>query len=328
MQTPRFVRTTLAVLCASVAIAPLTAQAGDYPDHPISLVVGYPAGGSLDLTARLVGEELAKQLNQSIVVENVGGAGGTIGAQRVARAQPDGYTLFVGSTNEMVIASMINPAVKYDGAKDFTPLGIIASQPMLLAASKESGVTNAAQYLAKLRSQPPGTYYYGSSGVGTTLHLAGAMVNQSTGTQAEHVPYRGVAPLVTDLMSGQLTFGMLVLSSGLPQVRGNSVVALGVTEKKRSPVAPDIPALAETPGFEGVDVSISFALYGPADLPEPVAAKLSSALAEVLKSENFRHKMQEAGGEVADVGIDAVKYQADEVIKYRALVQTAGIEAQ
>jgi len=328
MQMPRLMRAALAAACASLTVAPLAALAEDYPDHPISLVVGYPAGGSLDLTARLTGEELAKQLNQSIVVENIGGAGGTIGAQRVARTRPDGYTLFLGSTNEMVIASMINSAVKYDGMKDFTPLGIIASQPMLLAASKASGVTNAAQYLAKLRAQPPGTYNYGSSGVGTTLHLAGAMVNQSTGTQAEHVPYRGVAPLVTDLMSGQLNFGMLVLSSGLPQVRSNNVVAVGITEKKRSPVAPDIPALAETPGFEGVDVSISFALYGPAGLPEPVAAKLRGALAEVLKSESFQRKMQEAGAEVAKVGIDPVKYQADEVTKYGALVQAAKIEVQ
>lgn len=322
-------RGALAAFCAASTFAVAApALAAGYPDHPISLVVGYPAGGSVDLTARLFGEELAKRLGQSVVVENAGGAGGTIGAQRVARAAADGYTLLLGSTNEMVIARMINSAVKYDGAKDFTALGVIASQPMLLAASKNSGVKNAADYLQKLRGAAPGSFNYGSSGVGTTLHLAGEMVNQSTATRAEHVPYRGVSPLVTDLMSGQLDFGMLVLSSGLPQVRGDKIVALGVTQKQRSPVAPEIPALAETPGFESVDVSVSFSLYGPAGLPEPVATKLRAALADTLKSEQFRAKMQEAGGVLAQPGVDPVAYQADETRKYGALVKAARIEAQ
>ena len=129
-------------------------------------------------------------------------------------------------------------------------------------------------------------------------------------------------------MSGQLDYGMLVLSSGLPQVRGDKIVALGVTEKKRSPVAPDLPALAETPGFESVDISVWFALYGPAGLPEPVASKLRAALAETLKSEQFRAKMQEAGGQLAQPGLDPVAYQADETKKYGALVKAAKIEAQ
>ncbi|VTQ71567.1 Tripartite tricarboxylate transporter family receptor [Bordetella bronchiseptica] len=246
----------------------------------------------------------------------------------MARAQADGYTLLLGSTNEMVIAGMINKAVKYDGAEDFTALGVIASQPMLLAASKSAGVNNAAEYLHKLRGVAPGSFNYGSSGVGTALHLAGEMVNQSTQTRAEHVPYRGVAPLVTDLMSGQLDYGVLVLSSGLPQVRSDKVVALGVTEKKRSPAAPDIPALAETPGFEGVDISVWFALYGPADLPAPVAEALRASLADVLKSEEFRRKVQEAGGELAQPGLDPVQFQQAETRKYGALVQAARIEAQ
>lgn len=326
---PHPLRVALVAFCAASALtAALPAIAAGYPDRPVSLVVGYPAGGSVDLTARLFGEELAKRLGQSVVVENVGGAGGTIGAQRVARAAADGYTLLLGSTNEMVIARMINNAVKYDGVKDFSALGVIASQPMLLAASKNSGVKTAAEYLQKLRATTPGSFNYGSSGVGTTLHLAGEMINQATATRAEHVPYRGVAPLVTDLMSGQLDFGMLVLSSGLPQVRGDKVVALGVTQAKRSPVAPDIPALAETPGFESVDISITFSLFGPAGLPAPVAAKLREALADTLKSEQFCAKMQEAGGALAQPGVDPVASQAAETLKYGALVKAARIEAQ
>src|SRR5690606_9890931 len=239
------------------------AQAADYPSKAINIVVGYPAGGSVDLTARVLGEALSERLGQSVVIENVGGAGGTIGASRVARATPDGYTLLVGSTNEMVIAGMINSAVRYDGLEDFTPVGIIAAQPMMLAASKTSGITNAAQYLDKLRSGKRGDYTFGSSGVGTALHLAGEMVNESTQTHAEHIPYRGVAPLLTDLVSGQLDYGVFVMSSGLPHVRSGKVVALGVTEARRSPAAPDIPSLSETPGFEKVDINVWFGLYGP-----------------------------------------------------------------
>lgn len=322
-------RGALAALCAASTLAVAApAIAAGYPDHPISLVVGYPAGGSVDLTARLFGEELAKRIGQSVVVENAGGDGGTIGAQRVARATPDGYTLLLGSTNEMVVARMINSAVKYDGAKDFTALGVIASQPMVLAASKNSGVKTASEYLQKLRATAPGSFNYGSSGVGTTLHLAGEMINQETKTRAEHVPYRGVSPLVTDLMSGQLDFGILVLSSGLPQVRADKIVALGVTQPKRSPVAPEIPALAETPGFEAVDLGITFSLYGPAGLPEPVAAKLREALADTLKSEQFRAKMLEAGGVLAQPGVDPVASQAAETRKYGELVKAAKIEAQ
>lgn len=309
-------------------LAAPAAQAGDWPEHSISLVVGYPPGGSVDLTARLIAKELGERLGQNVVVVNQGGAGGTIGAQRVARAAPDGYTLLLGSTNEMIIAGMINKAVAYDGAKDFTPLGIIATQPMLLAASPMAGVDSAAGYLAKLRAAPAGRYNFGSSGVGTALHLAGEMVNQSTGTRAAHVPYRGVSPLVTDLMSGQLSFGVLVLSSGLPQVRAGKLVALGVTEKKRSPVAPDIPALAETPGFEGVDINVWFALYGPAGLPAPIAHALRNALAASLQAPDFRAKMAEAGAEVAAVGQDAAAFQASQVQKYGKLVRAAKIEAE
>ena len=281
MKLSSFFRHTLSPLALSCALfTPLVAQAQDYPSRAISIVVGYPAGGSVDLTARLLAEELGKHLKQNIVVENLGGAGGTIGAQRVANAKADGYTLLVGSTNEMVIAKMINKAVTYDGAKDFIPVGMIASQPMLLAASKSMGVRNAQEYLDKVKAAEPGHYNFGSSGVGTTLHLAGEMINDSAKTKVEHVPYRGVAPLVTDLVSGQLNLGVLVLSSGLPQVKADTIVALGVTESKRSPVAPDIPALAETPGFENVDINVWFGLYTPANLPEPILTTLRSVMTQ------------------------------------------------
>lgn len=309
--------------CSLLAAGP--AQANEYPAKAISIVVGYPAGGSVDLTARVLSEQLAERLGQSVVVENVGGAGGSIGAQRVARATADGYTLLLGSTNEMVIAGKINDAVRYDGLKDFTHVGMIASQPMLFTASTKVGVKTAAEYIEKLKAGSPGDYNFGSSGIGTTLHLAGEMINESTGTQAEHVPYRGVGPLITDLVSGQLNFGVLVMSSGLPHVKDGKVIALGTTEKERSPVAPEIPALAETPGFEDVDINVWFGLYGPADMPADIVATLRAALADALRSDALRDKLAASGASLYEPGIDPVQFYKQEVEKYGRLVDLAGI---
>jgi tripartite-type tricarboxylate transporter receptor subunit TctC len=322
-------RSALAALVASsLSIAAPLTHAADYPSKAINIVVGYPAGGSVDLTARVLGEALSERLGQSVVIENVGGAGGTIGASKVARATADGYTLLVGATNEMVIAQMINSAVRYDGLKDFTPISMIAAQPMMLVASKESGVTNAAQYLSKLRSGKPGDYNFGSSGVGTALHLAGEMVNESTQTHAGHIPYRGVAPLLTDLVSGQLDYGVFVMSSGLPHVKSDKVVALGVTEARRSPAAPDIPALSETPGFEKVDINVWFGLYGPAGLPKDVVAALQAAVDDVLQQDGFREKLAASGATLYKPGMDAKAFQVAETQKYARLVEIAKIERQ
>lgn len=303
-------------------------QAADYPSKPISIVVGYPAGGSVDMTARVLGEALSERLGQSVVVENLGGAGGTIGANKVARAKADGYTLLVGSTNEMVIAGMINSAVSYDGLKDFTPVGMIAAQPMMLVASRETGVENAAQYLEKLKAGKAGDYTFGSSGVGTALHLAGEMINESTQTSAEHIPYRGVSPLLTDLVSGQLDYGVFVMSSGLPHVKSGKVVALGVTESRRSPAAPDIPALSETPGFDKVDINVWFGLYGPAGLSDEISKKLRAALDDVLQQDQFREKLAASGATLYKPGMDAEKFQVAETEKYARLVKLAKIERQ
>ncbi len=318
----------LTVLGACSLLQASISHADTYPSRNLTLVVGYPAGGSVDLTARLMAEELSSRLGQSVVVENAGGAGGTIGAQRVQRAAADGYTLLLGSSNEMIIAGMINKAVRYDGQKDFTPIGMIASQPLLLAASKESGIRSAADYAQKLRAAKPEAFSFGSSGVGTTLHLAGEMVNASTGTTAMHVPYRGVPPLVSDLMSGQLDTAYLVLSSGLSQARAGAIVPLGITETHASPAAPEIPPLADTPGFEKVDINVWFGLYAPKGLPESVANTLRQALDSSLQSATLQEKMQSNGATLYAPGMNATEFQAKEVEKYARLVELAKLQAE
>ncbi|MES2363570.1 MAG: tripartite tricarboxylate transporter substrate binding protein [Pseudomonadota bacterium] len=307
---------------ALLVSAPAAAQ-GDYPTKPITIVIGYPPGGSTDLTGRTLAHELAKRLGVPVVIENVGGAGGAIGAQKVANAQSDGYTLLVGANNEIAISRLVSPAVKYQ-IKDFTPIGLIASQPMVLVASQKSGVKNLEQFLTVVK-QNPGKFSYGSSGVGTALHLAGEMIKEQGGLFMTHIPYRGVAPLTNDLLGNNVDFGVFVLSSGLPHIRSGKVIALGTTEAKRSAVTPDIAALAENPKLKGIDINSWFALMGPAKLPEPVLAKLKKAFNEAMQSPDLRKKLEETSSTLAPLNVDMPKFLNAEAAKYKKIVDYAKI---
>jgi tripartite-type tricarboxylate transporter receptor subunit TctC len=309
---------------ALAAAWPARAQGDDYPARPVTLIVGYPPGGSTDLTGRTVAAELTRRLGRQVIVENVGGAGGALGAQKVMQAAPDGYTLLLGSNNEMAIAGLVNPALRYDPVRHFTPIGAVASQPMVLVAGARTGVKDVGGFI-ELTKRHPGKFSYGSSGVGTALHLAGEMVKESAGVFVVHIPYRGVAPLTTDLLGGQLEFGIYVLSSGLPHIRSGKVVALGTTEAKRSAVAADIPALAEHPLLRRVDIGSWFGLWGPAGLPVAIVRKLEGALAESLQSPELRHKLGEAGATVAAPGVVLGTFQGSEIGKYRRIVEFAKI---
>jgi len=308
---------------ALLVSAPAVAQ-GDYPTKPITIVIGYPPGGSTDLTGRTLAHELSKRLGVPVVIENLGGAGGAIGAQKVANAQPDGYTLLVGANNEIAISRLVSSAVKYQ-IKDFTPIGLIASQPMVLVASQKSGVKNLEQFLTVVK-QNPGKFSYGSSGVGTALHLAGEMIKEQGGLFMTHIPYRGVAPLTNDLLGNNVDFGVFVLSSGLPHIRSGKVIALGTTEAKRSAVTPDIAALAENPKLKGIDINSWFALMGPARLPEPVLARLKKAFNEAMQSPDLRKKLEDTSSTLAPLNVDMPKFLNAEAAKYQKIVDFAKIK--
>jgi len=315
----------LGLLALAASMAAGAQAAAHYPNKAITLVIAYPPGGSTDAVGRMVGTELAQRLKQPVVIENLGGAGGAIGAQKVARAPADGYTLLLSANNEMAIAPLINKAIKYRVFKDFTPISLVATQPMVLVASQSSGVKNTQEFLSLLR-QNPGKYSYGSSGVGTALHIAGEMVQQAGNVAMTHVPYKGVAPLTNDLLGGSLDFGVFVLSSGLPHIRAGKVVALGTTEAKRSSVTPDIPALAETSAFARVDINSWFALMGPAKLPPQVQKALRAAIDDMLQSPSFRAKLEASGNVVAAPGQDMGAFLKAQVSKYQQIVETAKIE--
>lgn len=324
LHATRWLALSVVGVMSLLAAQPAAAQPEAYPNKPITIVVGFPPGGSTDLTGRTLALELSKKLGVPVVIENLGGAAGAIGAQKVVNAAPDGYTLLVGANNEIAINKLVSPSVKYDVAKDFTPLGLIASQPLVLVASQKSGVKTVDQFL-RLVKKNPGKFSYGSSGVGSSLHLAGEMVKQQGGLFMTHIPYRGVAPLTNDLLGNNIDFGVYVLSSALPFIRSGKLVPLGTTELKRSAVTPDIPALAETPPLKGIDIGTWYVLMGPAHMPAPVVAKLKKALNDSLQSPDLRKKLEEASSTIAPLNVDMPKFLSTEIAKYKKIVDFAKI---
>ena len=319
-------RRVIGALCtlALAAALPASAQTEPYPSRAITVVVGYPPGGSTDLTGRIVADELGRMLKASVVVENQGGSGGALAAQRVAKAAPDGYTLMMASNNELVINQYINKQIKVDGQKDFTPIGMVASQPLVLVATRKAGVRNLNEFVDAVKRQP-GKFNYGSAGIGTSLHLLGELVKDKAKLDLVHVPYKGAAPLTNDLLGGNIEYGVFVLSSGLQHIRAGKVVPLGTSERKRSALTRDVPALAEHPALHDIDVGAWFMLVGPAGLPPAVTHKLQAALAQMLKVPAVRQKLEDAGSTVTEEQPDLRAYLGSESAKYRRMVELAGI---
>lgn len=320
------VRRALLAFGALCACAGATfAQPDSYPNRPITVVVGYPPGGSTDLVARVFAAELAKVLKATLVIENIGGAGGAVGAQKVVSAKPDGYTLLVGVNNEIVITESINKSLKYKGSRDLEPLALLAAQPLVLVASPMAGVRTTAQFVDAVR-KAPGKYSFGSSGIGTSLHLVGELVKERAGLDLLHVPYRGVAPLTADLVAGNIPFGVFVMSSALPYIKAGKLVPIGTSEARRSSITPEIPALAEHPALKGIDVSSWFMLAGPKGMSSELIGKLRGAAQAALKSPQVRQQLQDAGATVPAPVADLHKFMVEETEKFHRIAQSARIE--
>ena len=279
----------------AIATCITTAQAQAWPAaKAITLIVGYPAGGSVDLVARIIAEPLGKRLGGQIIVDNVGGAGGVIGAQKVVNAAPDGYTLLLGSGSEISIARIYNAAIKYNGETDLTAIGLIGVTPMVFVAGPKTGVKTMDEALALARRNP-GKLNFASSGIGTPLHVAGELINLKAGTSIKHVPYRGAAQMVQDVLGSNIEFGVFVLSSALPHIESGRMIPLAVTTTERSRAAPQIPAMAEFAKLKDYNMNVWFGLFGPARLPAPMTARLNKELGEVLRDPAVWQKLQKAG---------------------------------
>ncbi|WP_416820575.1 Bug family tripartite tricarboxylate transporter substrate binding protein [Delftia tsuruhatensis] len=302
-------------------VLPAAAQ-GSFPSKPLKLVVGYPAGGSVDLAARVVGDGLAARLRGTVVVDNVGGAAGAIAAQRVASAPADGYTLLVGASNELVATRIVNPAQRYDGRRDFTPLGLVATSPLILAARPGLGVKTLADLL-ELAKRQPGKLSYGSSGVGSTLHFAGELLNQRAGISIAHVPYRGVAPLTSDLAGGSLDLAVLSPTAAQPFLQSGRIVPLAVTSAQRLSALPQVPAMAELAPLRGYELVGWFALMAPRALPADTAQRITAALQEALAEPAVRKRLEDAGMVPATGREDLARLIAEEDRKYEQLAAFA-----
>jgi tripartite-type tricarboxylate transporter receptor subunit TctC len=302
------------------------AQVDSFPTKPITLVVGYAAGGSVDLVARIVAPELARRLGQAVVVDNTAGAGGTLAALKVVSASADGHTLLVGSPSEVGINALISKRSRYNALTDLSAVGMIGSQPLILVTTPRSGVNDMAG-LQSVVAKQPGKFTYASSGVGTPLHLAGELIKREGGLFMVHIPYRGAAAMTTDLLGGHVDFAVFVLSSALPQIREGRMKAIGVTSRQRSSAAPDIPALAENKRFAAVDIGVWFGLFAPAKTPNAIQSRLQRELREVLRGPEIVAKLQ-AAGLVLTPELDANSFVRGEVARFAKIVEFAKIEAE
>ena len=289
-------RRTAAVALAALGFASLS-SAQTYPDRPITLVVPYPAGAAVDRVGRALGAELQRRLGQPVVIDNVAGASGTIGAKKVQRAAPDGYTLLVGTVNDMLVA----PAVLKAGytTMDFTPVTRLSQNTTVLVAHPGFGANTADELvaLARRRTEP---LLAGATGVAMMQTIGGTLLAQAGGFRIDHVPYKGGAPLLTDLISGQVPLGTIALTSALPMIREGRIKAIGIISSHRDPTAPNIPTVNEGRSVKGVEADLWTGLLGPAGMPEPVVARLNAVLRDIMSDAAYRDTEFKAGSVVVE----------------------------
>ena len=296
----RFLRVaSLLALCFPSAIgwaqsAPATASGGGYPVKPIRLIVPFPAGGATDILARALSQKLGEKIGQTVVVDNRPGAGGTIGADAAAKAAPDGYTLLLATSSTHSIGPAINPKIPYNAEADFTPIAPVASSPNIVLVPNSSPSTSMGDFIAHARKNP-GRLNYASSGNGTIVHLTTEYFKSQSDTFILHIPYRGTALAMPDLISGKIDVLFDSLVTGMPHVKDGKLRALAVTSPKRTALAPDLPAVAETlPGFESVTW---FGLYGPRAMPSEVVGKINQAVNQALADADVKERFARLGAE-------------------------------
>ena len=285
-------RAALFGLVTALAIAP-QAGAAEYPTRSIKLVVPYAAGGPTDVLARMIGEYLGRDLKQPVVVENKAGAQGAIAAEVVARAEPDGYTLFVTAASIFVLNPMLYKKLPYDPVKDFRMLALITDLPVVMEVHPSVPAKTVAEFVAYAK-QNPGKLNFGSAGTGGTTHLAGEMFRQMAGIDIVHVPYKGAGPALTDLLSGNIQLMFDSLGTALPPVKSGMLRALGVSSSQRIADLPDVPTIAES-GYPDYAVSVWYGVAAPAKLPEEVAQTIAASLNRALTDEAFRASLEKIG---------------------------------
>lgn len=322
-QTARPLRWRRALVCSAAMLwglsgsAPLMAQES-FPSRPIRFVVPYAAGGTTDLVARTVGARMAQSLGRPVVIDNRAGAGGNIGMDAVAKSAPDGYTVGMGAISTNALNPHIYKKMAFDPRKDFTAIGLLGNSTIVLEVGSALPVKSVAELLAHARKNPG--LAYATAGTGTSMHLAGVLLAQLSKTEWVHVPYKGSAPLVTDLIGGQVPVAFDNLPASLPHIQAGKLRALAVAGAQRSPALPDVPTLAES-GLHDYAVEPWFGVYGPAGLPAAVTQRLEQALAQALADPAVKDKLVAAGFTPRSAG--AAELQALTTAEYERLGKVA-----
>jgi tripartite-type tricarboxylate transporter receptor subunit TctC len=296
------------IIALAALLAASIAWGSDWPIKPVRFIVPYPPGGGTDVIARILQSRLSESLGQSVVIENRGGAGGVLGTELAAKANPDGYTfLFTLSSHT------INPLlykVNYDVERDFAPVSLIVSVPQLIAAYPGAPIENVAD-IVTLAKQHPGTLHFASVGNGTPSHIAGELLKLRTSIDIVHVPYKGGGPAVADTLGGQVPLLIVTMPAAMSQVRAGKLRALAVTTSKRNPGAPDIPTVAEALKVPDYEVDSWYAMFAPAKTPQVIVAHMQTEIAHALQQPDIRHKLLEQGGDP----VGSTPEQLDRVVK-------------
>ena len=310
---------------ATLHAAPVVAQT--WPTKPIRLMVPFPPGGSTDIVSRIVAQKLGERLGQSFVVENRGGAGGTLGTAAMAKAAPDGYNLTVASTSTHVVAPGVYAKLEYDPIKDFAPISLIGVSPYLLVVNPAVPARSLQELVALAKAQP-GKLNYASAGVGSTTHLATEMLKSVSSTYMLHIPYNGNGPAGTAVVAGQVEILFGSLPALLPHAKSGRVRALAVGTPKRSPALPDVPTVAES-GYPGFDASLWLAFMAPAGTPQPIIERLNREIATVIATASTRELLDKAGAEpLVSTPAELAAMIRDGLPKYAKVIKAAGVKAE
>lgn len=323
MHAPLLNRRRLLLATLGAAAAPAFARTDGWPDKPIRIVVGFPAGGGVDFVARTLAKRLSELLRQNVVVENRSGANGSLGADLVAKSKPDGSTLLIGSPGEMVVGPAAGQKTPY-AATDFVPIALAGETALALAAHPSLPAADLPALIAQLKAGA--RLGYGTPGAGSSMHFAGESLNQLAGTSMLHVPYRGAAPAVNDLLGNQVPLAITGLPPLVPHAKAGKLRILAVTTVKRSSALPDVPAVAELPGMQGFHFSNWMGLFAPAGTPQPIVERLAQLVVQIVREPAVRDAL--LGGGVEPAGLVAREFDAflaSERQRYQAIAAARGI---
>ncbi|WP_426238972.1 Bug family tripartite tricarboxylate transporter substrate binding protein [Pararhizobium sp. DWP1-1-3] len=314
----------LAMAAASALTLATAAQAQEFPDRPVTLVVPFAAGGSTDVVARIIGQKMADDLGQQVVVENVAGAGGNLGADRVARAEPDGYTILMGTVATHALNPLILKTKPYDPEKDFAPVSLLVLVPNVLVVNPELPAKTVAELVALIKAAPE-QYSYASSGNGTPLHLSGELFKKMAGVSMQHVPYKGSGPALNDVIGNQVPIMFDNLPSSSGHIKSGTLRALAVTTKERAPSFPDVPTIAETiPGYETYTWN---ALFAPAGTPKEAIDRLNAAAKKALADPTVAEKMKDFSATIiASTPEELATHVTAELAKWGPVVKDANVQ--